>query len=198
MITTTESITKNQGRYGIGYRPATRVQVDSPFKPYDVDVESVFKVETENVVERVTVPAETETMPVVAKKEKQIVKVEEKEVTGLDVKSKVMLGIYMMVALILSIIVATTGILVGNTQAEVNDLSAQVRAVSASISTQSAQITELSSVESVSERAYASGMTEVSDGEAVAFIPMSEAGSYEASTNFFDKVCDFVSNLIGG
>ena len=198
MITTTESTTKNQARYGIGYRPATRVQVDSPFKAYDVDVDSIFKVETENVVERVTVPVETETMPVVVKKEKQVAKVEEKEVTSLDVKSKVMLGIYMMVALIMSIIVAATGIIVGNTQAQVNDLSAQVRAVSASISVQSAQISDLASAESVSERAVDSGMTEISGGESIAFIPMSDANSYEASTNFFDKVCDFVSSIIGG
>lgn len=198
MITTTESTTKNQGRYGIGYRPATRVQVDNPFKPYDVDVDAVFNVETENVVERVTIPSETESMPVVVKKEKQVVKVKEKEVTGLDVKSKVMLGIYMVVTLILSIIVATTGILVGNTQTEVADLTAKVRAVSASISMQSAQIDELSSVESVTERAQADGMREVSGGETIAFIPKSDADEYEANTNLFDKVCDFVSSLIGG
>lgn len=198
MITTTESTTKNQGRYGIGYRPATRVQVDNPFKPYDVDVDAVFNVETENVVERVTIPSETESMPVVVKKEKQVVKVKEKEVTGLDVKSKVMLGIYMVVTLILSIIVATTGILVGNTQTEVADLTAKVRAVSASISMQSAQIDELSSIESVTERAQADGMREVSGGETIAFIPMSDADEYEANTNLFDKVCDFVSSLIGG
>ena len=195
MLVTTETTTKKEGRYGIGYKPATRITAES-----SANVETYIPVsevkQDEDVIERIFVPNQpVDTMPTVSKERKPV---EQKEVTAISVRNKVMLGVYLMVALVLSVIVAATGIIIGNRSSELASVEGEIKTATAILNVQEAEIADLMSDASVLERAELSGMIKPENVTEVPLIPMNNATGYVESSNFFDRVCDWVSGVFGG
>lgn len=191
MVTTTpETITEKERRYGIGYRPATRVTTDSK----KLTDESIFVPEKEEVVERrISVPKKTEAPEV-----KTEPKAEIETITGLSVKSKVLLATYMVIAFILSVVVAITGIVIGNSTKTVSALESQVKTVGATVEVQTAQLDELNSDSYVADKAVQNGMVQTEVDGAIVLIPVGNGENYSSSTNGFDAFCDWFSGVIGG
>ena len=194
MVTTTpETITEKERRYGIGYRHISP-RVSSEAKKLTDD--AVFIPEKEEIVieRRISVPKRTEKAP--------IAKVEPKDevvtITSLSVKSKVLLGLYVGIAFVLSVIVAITGIIIGNTQKEVGALESKVKTVGAIVRVQEAQLDELSSDSNIEESAQANGMIDTSVDGTIELIPVGQNETYSSSTNVFDTFCDWFSGVIGG
>ncbi len=194
MVTTTpETITEKERRYGIGYRPATRANTEVK----RLTDEAIFVPEKEEIVieRRISVPKQTEKDPAVKVEPKN----EVVTITSLSVKSKVMLGLYVGIALVLSVIVAVTGILIGNSQKEVGALESEIKAVGAIVQVQEAQLEELSSEGYIKEQAEANGMVDTSASGTITLIPIGENESANSSsTNIFDAFCDWFSGVIGG
>ena len=195
MLVTTETTTKKEGRYGIGFKPATRITAES-----NADVETYIPVseskQDEEVIERIFVPNQTvETMPTVSKERKPV---EQKEITAITMRNKVMLGVYLMIAVVLAVIVAATGIIIGDRSAELASVEGDIKTATVVLNLQEAEIEELMSDASVLERAEMSGMIKPEDITEVPLIPMDNATGYAQSSNFFDSVCDWISGAFGG
>ena len=195
MLVTTETTTKKEGRYGIGFKPATRITPES-----SANIETYVSVSEakrdEEVIERIFVPNQVvDTMPTVSKERKPV---EQKEVTAISMKNKIMLGVYLMVAIVLSVIVAATGIIIGNKSAELASIEGDISTATVVLGMQEEEIAQLMSQESILERAELNGMIAPENIVEVPLISMDASVGYQASTNFFDKVCDWVSQVFGG
>lgn len=185
MIATTETA-KEQGReYGIGFRHAPR-KINENF----VD-ESAF-VPDEEIERRISIPDETPKIAQEVKEEKNV-----QAFTKLSIRSKILLGVYMASAVILSVIVAITGVIIGNKATQVAAYEGKVAAASAAVATQRAQIQTLSSDAEVYVKATNAGMTET-NATKVDLVEEDQAKEASAHSNFFDGVCDWLSDLIGG
>ena len=191
MVTTTEIVTEKERRYGIGYRPASKVNVEKRF----VD-ESIFVPEKEEVVveKRIFAPHKTENTVQTAVAEK---KAEVETITGLSVKSKLVLGLYVGVAFMLSVIATIAGIVIGNNVKTVAALEGQVRTANAIVRVQEAQIDELSSETNIEQRAKESGMVDTKISGEVTLLNLSE-NEQASNSNVFDTFCDWFSGIIGG
>ncbi|MBE5732761.1 MAG: hypothetical protein E7353_07000 [Clostridiales bacterium] len=193
MVTTTpETITEKERRYGIGYRPISRVSSETK----RLTDESIFTPEKEEIVieRRISVPKHTEKAPTAKVEPKN----EVATITSLSIKSKALLGLYVGIAFVLSIIVAITGIIIGNTQKEVGAVESQVKTMSTIVRVQEAQLDELSSDSYIEQSAQANGMVDTSVDGTVTLVPTYENESYSSSTNVFDAFCDWFSGVIGG
>ena len=190
MVTTTEFVTEKERRYGIGYRPISNVSTGR-----FVD-DSIFMPEKEEVVieRRISVPEQKIERKVEIKEEK---KVENEVETGLSVKSKLLVGLYVCVACILSAVAMVAGIMIGNRATELSALESQVRTANAIVRVQEAQIDELSSVDYIEQKAIENGMVKSSASGEIELLPVNE-DKVETTTNLFDNFCDWVSGVIGG
>ncbi len=197
MITTTESVTEKERKYyGVGYRAsATRIS-DKP-QTRRVD-DSVFIAEDEEVERRISAPeANAEVMPTVRAK-KQAVEQPKEEMTQLTLKSKMMLGLYVCVAAVLAIIVAATGIIIGNRSDSVQRLENEVKTLASIVSAQDVQIENLTDEEQIQIKAELSGMVAGANATQIELIELGEESSSVAHTNFFDSICDWLSQIVGG
>ncbi|MBO5223997.1 MAG: hypothetical protein J6C23_05750 [Clostridia bacterium] len=191
MVTITpETINEKERRYGIGYRPVTRSNTEVK----RITDESIFVPEKEETVERrISVAKKSETPVVKAEPKAEI-----ETITGLSVKSKVLLGLYVGIAFILSIIVAVTGIIIGNNVKTVSALESQVKTASAVVGVQNSQLDELESESNIASKATADGMVETEVDGTIVLIPVGQSASYSSSTNVFDVFCDWFSGVLGG
>lgn len=189
MVTTPETITEKERRYGIGYRPATRVGGTKK-----LDDDKIFIPESEEVIER-RISVSTKDTAVTKKAE---TKTETVTITGLSVKSKLMLGMYIGIAFILSVIVAVTGIIIGNNQKAVGALENRVKTASSIVKVQQAQLDELSSESAIEKKAEENGLVDSKASGEIVLIPVGKSENYSSSTNIFDTFCDWFSGIIGG
>jgi cell division protein FtsL len=192
MVTTTEITAEKERRYGIGYRPIAKVSVE---KKYADDTVFVPEKEQPVVERRISVPKQKQEREVEVKQEQ---KAEVETITGLSVKSKVMLGLYVGIAFVLSIIAAIAGIVIGNSAKTVSALESQVKASSAVVRVQQAQIDELSSDSVIEQKATENGMVNASKSEQIELLVINDNEEKSSSTNFFDIFCDWFSEIIGG
>lgn len=186
MIATTETAKEQDRKYGIGFRHAQR-KVNE-----DYSDETAFASEAE-VERRISIPDER---PVVSQEEQA--EKSAQGITSLSIRSKILLGVYMAAAVILSVIVAITGIIIGNKASQVATLENKVRAVSSAVTAQQAQIETLSSDAEVYAKATDAGMSETTYASKLDLAQEIPAAEVSAHTNFFDGACDWLSNLIGG
>ena len=189
MVTTTEFVTEKERRYGIGYRPIPNVSTGR-----FVD-DSIFMPEKEEVVieRRISVPEQK----IERKVEVQEKQVETEVEARLSVKSKLLVGLYVCVACILSAVAMVAGIMIGNRATELTALEGQVRTANAIVRVQEAQIDELSSVDYIEQKAIENGMVKSSASGEIELLSVNE-DKVETTTNLFDTFCDWVSGVIGG
>ena len=192
MVTTTEIVTEKERRYGIGYRPASKVNAEKRH----VD-DSIFVPEKEEVVieRRISIPQPKQERVVEVKQEQ---KVETETITGLSIKSKVMLSLYVGIAFILSVIAAIAGIVIGNSAKTVSALEGEVRTSAAIVRVQQAQIDELNSESVIEQKATENGMVKTSTYDEIQLLTVNDNEEQSTTTNFFDIFCDWFSGIIGG
>lgn len=137
-------------------------------------------------------------------KTRDVLKTEEKEQvrsqskSSMPAKAKVMLGVYAAVVVVLAAIVIATGIVIGNMGSSVASLQEEISYRNQVVAEQSMELSTLSDENAIRGRAEELGMQTPTSAVEVELLPMGETVSYETRTNWFDKFCDWLSNLIGG
>lgn len=114
----------------------------------------------------------------------------------LGTRTKVMLAIYVAVAVILAAIVIATGIALSSSTASVASLEAQVAARNATIAEQTSQILALEDDTLLSGMAVEQGMSPVSSVTEFELLPVEDAPAVTESTNWFDRFCDWLSKIL--
>lgn len=159
---------------------------------------------TENkaeTAEKVADPTPDEFMPRINRekhdeeREQEQVSVKKQKIDG---RTKLVLGIYVSVILILSALVIATGIALSSTGARVNSLESELDAQNAIVARQIEELSRLSDEDAIRGRAYENGMERVESSQSIELLPMGEAKTYEGTTNWFDSFCDWLSGVFGG
>lgn len=139
--------------------------------------------------------SQEEIMPVVQKEQVTTNIVSKKK---LDKRTKILLGVYLSIIVLLSAFVLTTGILLTSSGTRVNELQSELAAKMAVYNEQIGQIEVLSDEANIEGRALGNGMQRVESSEEIELLPMGDAQTYEGNTNWFDSVCDWLSGVFGG
>lgn len=113
-------------------------------------------------------------------------------------KTKTMLAVYAAVVVVLAAIVIATGIAIGSASASVASLEAELQMKNEIVLEKSAELAALENDTTIAGIATENGMVKPVGKTEIELLPMNEAVRYEAVTNWFDKLCDWLSNLIGG
>lgn len=125
------------------------------------------------------------------KMEQEVVETNEKR--AIDKRTKLILGIYLAIIVLLSSLVIGTGVYLTSHNASVNDLQGELAIKNVVLSEQSAQIASLSDVDAILGRAYASGMEAIEDAEVIELLPIQDVVEQQGSTNWFDSLCDWLN-----
>lgn len=136
------------------------------------------------------------TRKVLEDKEEQKQTVERR--SSLSFKTKAMLCVYAAVVVALAAIVIATGIMIGGMGSSVEALQAEITSKNTILTQQNAELSALDSDTMVLGQATELGMVKPETSKNIELLPMGETVSYDARTNWFDKFCDWLSNLIGG
>ncbi len=141
-------------------------------------------------------------MPMIRSEKKEEEQIEEKSTTDkvqkMDGKTKLILGIYASVILLLSALVIATGIFLSSADTRVEALQNELAVKNAIVAQQLGEITLLSDEDALTGRAYNSGMEFIQDKGTIDLLPLGEVKTYEGSTNWFDSFCDWLSGVFGG
>ena len=197
MVTVKRKVNNETERYG-GYASTTLEVKESgqSFSDAQVrDAETFTYTHTAPTV-KVKTSSQEEFMPKIREEHKA-----EEAATSkrkLSSKTKVMLGVYLAVVLLISSLVIATDITLTGKAAKINDLENQIKALNDTISQQVTQIDVLSDENALAGRAYEKGMTKVTYAEEIELLPYGDAEMYQGSTNWFDSFCDWLSGVIGG
>lgn len=138
-------------------------------------------------------------MPTVHREEKAEAPVKKK--AQLEQKSKTMLIVYVVLAVVLAVTVFAIGLAVSGVKGQNAQAQSRVDAYAATISAQEAQIMHLMSDDTI--RGVATDpngqLKMVEIGAVQSLNPIQPAANvdYPERTNFFDKICDFLSGIFG-
>ena len=119
------------------------------------------------------------------------------EVRKLSSKAKAMVFVYMAATLILALIVLATGIAITQATKDVTALEGEVNAKSAVLSETTNTLIHYSDDQTITGIATELGMVKNSSTRAIDLIELNEIETYPPRTNMFDRLCDFVSKVIG-
>ncbi len=115
-----------------------------------------------------------------------------------SVKTKAVLAVYAAVVVVLAAIVIATGIAISGASASVAALESELQMKNEIVLQKNAELAALEDDTTLAGLATELGMNKPASKTEIELLPMNEAVSYEAVTNWFDKLCDWLSNLIGG
>lgn len=116
----------------------------------------------------------------------------------IDSRTKLILGIYISIIVLLSALVIGTGIAISSTDSQVKTLENEMTVKNARLVEQLDQISRLSDENSITGRAYNNGMENVESYEEIELLPMGDAQTYKGISNWFDSFCDWLSGVFGG
>ncbi len=116
----------------------------------------------------------------------------------LDQRTKVILGVYLTIILLLSALVLATGILLSSAGSRVDDLEDELSQKTAAFNTLRGEIDVLSDESNIADRAVGGGMVAIESAKEYDLLPLTDASTYPATTNWFDSVCDWLSGVFGG
>jgi cell division protein FtsL len=174
------------GAYGESFAHTARPAEPAPTLSYGETIRISPKLDSEDL------------MPSV-RKEAPAVKSEETPRIKLEQKTRTMLVVYVVAAVVLAIVVLATGLAISGAAADAAEIQGRVDALNAQLLSQQAEIGDLSDPEVIGKKAEERlGMGPIGDN--VATIERAgavEPVTYEERTNLFDKICDFLSGLFG-
>lgn len=218
MVTVKRKINNETERYG-GF---SEVEIKPPQHQVDVKVGDSFReaqvkrAETseapqvvrdkrEQIYSKPTTPTSDEFMPTIrTTADGENTKIDtrayssKKQAQNIDSRTKLILGVYIAIILLLSAVVIATGIILSSSGARVEALESELAARSAVVNAQSEDIARLSDRDNIAGRALNNGMEKYETSESIDLLPMGEPQTYEGITNWFDSFCDWVSGVIGG
>ncbi len=117
---------------------------------------------------------------------------------GLDARAKILLCVYVAVALVLAIAVIATGVSISRAAVASDDLTLQISQKQTLIAEQETTLAALRDADNIRDKATANGMVQagdsVYDAPAVGDVGYPDA---EPHTNAFDKFLDWLSKVIG-
>lgn len=167
-------------------RPYTGIETYSEPKHITVRHEKAAKRESEDIMPSIKTRAYAEDAKEKAARAK------------MSSRTKVYLGIYLTVAAVLAILVIATGLAVSNINGTADRLQSEIAAQNEILVAQNAEIMRLTDTDRITGAAVNNGMEKVDNATKVDLLPVSEPTRYEGRTNWFDRFCDWLSNLIGG
>ncbi len=148
------------------------------------------KREREDVMPSIRTRAYAEQKP-----EQEVVK---REKTRLSGKAKVALIAYVAIVTVLAVMVVVIGLTVSNINARSASLESEIALKSSQLADIRADISELTDFDTIASAAEKNGMEKIDSVIEVELVPTVTPTEYEGRTNWFDKVCDFISKVIGG
>ena len=148
--------------------------------------------ESEDLMPSIKTRAYAEEIP---EEEETVRRAEKSE--GISTKAKLMLCAYVATVLILAAIVIGTGIAISGAQGSVSALQAELAQKNAVILSQQETLSDLSDETYITGEAVEQGMKKIENTEEVERIELIEPPTYDARTNWFDKFCDWLSNIMG-
>lgn len=111
-------------------------------------------------------------------------------------RTKIMLAVYSAIAVVLAVIVIATGIALSSGTARVTALEQTVAARNETLAAQTAEILNLENDTMLTGLAVRQGMTKVSSVTEFDLLPVVDQVEVTARTNWFDRFCDWLSNII--
>ena len=164
--------------------PTIRTAPVAPQKEEEIDSKQEYGQFMFNI--RTTKSNESETQKVALTKQK------------LDKRTKLILGVYLSVILLLSALVIGTGIYLTSTNARVDALNGELTVKNVVLNEQIAEIAKLSDEDALYGRATSSGKVEIDESEIIELLPIENIVGYEGTTNWFDSFCDWLYGVVGG
>ena len=123
---------------------------------------------------------------------------QKEEKQKMDSKTKLILGVYLAVILVLSALVIATGVSLSSAGSRVENLQNEIAVRNAVLAEQIDEIARLSDEDAIRGRAYENGMENAQSNGNIELLPMGDAPTYEGTTNWFDSFCDWLSGVFGG
>lgn len=115
-----------------------------------------------------------------------------------SVVSKALLAVYVLIVAVIVAVVIATGITISGMTASVSALEAELALKNAEIVTASAELKALDNSATVTGQATELGMKRPTSLTEIELLPTAEPITYEARTNWFDVLCDGLSDVMGG
>lgn len=118
----------------------------------------------------------------------------------LSLRGKILAVVASMVTVLLLTLVIYNAVVLGAKRAEINSLNSQLAASVSEVETLKGELTNAMSEEEISKLLQESGSTlrkATSADKVKVAIETYEVESYSAPTNWFDKLCEFLSHLFG-
>ena len=122
----------------------------------------------------------------------------EAEKSKLSGKAKVALISYVAAVIVLAALVIITGLAISNINAESVSLENEISVKSMSLTELNAEINEYTNLDRISGAAMNNGMEKTGSVKEVDLLPTVDKTTYERTPNWFDRFCDFLSNIVGG
>ena len=139
-----------------------------------------------------------EFMPGIDKKEKEERQTAAKTNAKLELKTKAMLAVYLIIVIALAAVVIATGVAISAANARVGKLNNMIGDRSALLVEQNAELNVLNDNDAITGKAVNIGMIKGENAQTIQLIPVGEPTEYQRSTNWFDKFCDFIGGIFGG
>lgn len=130
-----------------------------------------------------------------AEEEKSEKKAAQAKISG---KTKAALIAYVAAVVVFAILIIATGLAVSNINARSAELETEIAVKNERLAALNAEILGLTDMDAIAEAAANNGMQKIDSSIAVDLIPATDPVRYEGRTNWFDKFCDFISNIFGG
>ena len=143
---------------------------------------------------------EFDVLPVSKSKTVAKTEVEVSKDIKLSLRGKILATVASMITVLLLTLVIYNAVVLGAKRAEINDLNAQLSANLAEISQLETELVNAKSEEEIAKLLKDSGSTlrKATNADKVKVsIESFEVSEYEVPTNWFDKICEFLSNLFG-
>lgn len=121
-----------------------------------------------------------------------------REKSGMASKTKVALVAYIAVVLVLAVLVIATGLAVSNINAQSARLENEIAIKNNRLTELNAEIKEYTNLDRITGAAVNNGMEHIGNVTEVELVPTNPPTNYEGKTNWFDKLSDFLSNIVGG
>lgn len=196
MVTVKRKVTNENERY-VGYDEGTTFETEDyttskSFTAAQMDTETTFAyTPREDYATDLTVDPVKEVMPKI--KRERVTEPAKKE--RIAAKTQLMLFAYLAVAVVLAVAVIATGIAISNANNRASQLESELALKLATINSQAAELEVLNDENVIADKAANQGMIKVDNATSVELIPLGDKVVYEASSNWFDKLCDALSKV---
>lgn len=113
-------------------------------------------------------------------------------------KTKIALVAYAITVVALAIVVIATGLAVSNLNSDAARIEREIVQKNEQLMQLNGEIAALTDLDRIAGAAANEGMHKIDETVAVDLLPTEEPVTYKGRSNWFDKLCDWLSKIIGG